>query len=79
MAVLNFAQLNIKPGRHADAIKACAEGKRIVEKYGGRNCRMFATVGGGRDSNQLLMIWEVADMATWGSTTPCSPARNSRS
>ena len=66
MAVLSVTTLTVKPDRMGDFVEQARKAKAILEKHGGRNCRLISGVVAGEATGAFVFTVEADDFAGMG-------------
>ncbi len=67
MAVVNVTTVTVKPDRYEEYLEQTArKAKALIEKHGGKNCRLLAALVAGEATGSLAFTFEADDFAAWG-------------
>ena len=66
MAVVAVGTFTVKPDRFDDFLGQAGRFKTIIEKCGGRNCRLLAALVAGEATGSLAFTYEADDFSAFG-------------
>ena len=66
MAVVSVTTETVKPDRFEDYLDLTRKANALVEKHGGRNCRLLAALVAGEQTGTFAFISEADDFAASG-------------
>ena len=66
MAVVSVTTETVKPDRLEDYLDLSRKAKALVEKHGGRNCRLLVALVAGEQTGTFAFISEADDFAASG-------------
>jgi hypothetical protein len=66
MAVVGVTMLTLKTDGYEEYLGLARKSKTIIEKCGGRNCRLLAALVAGEATGSLAFIFEADDFAAYG-------------